>query len=107
MATGTSSPWYLEGSYLSVVRMVYGDGYRQAAGTWATDEKIGLGRARVDVAAQVRLRQFKVGWPVGFRRMQPYGSWEPTDSLDILGEASGSNRSPGRRSPGRLGTLPG
>ena len=67
----------LEGSYVSVVRMVYGDGYRQAAGTWATDAKIGLGRARVDVAAQVRLRQFNVGWPVGFRRMQPYGPWEP------------------------------
>ncbi len=67
----------IEGSYLSVVRMVYGDGYRQAAGTWADDAKIGLGRARVDVATQVRLRQFKVGWPVGFRQMQPYGPWEP------------------------------
>jgi hypothetical protein len=66
-----------EGSYISVVRMVYGDGYRQTAGTWATDAKIGLGRARVDVAAQVRLRQFTVGWPVGFRQMQPWGPWEP------------------------------
>ena len=66
-----------EGSYISVVRMVYGDGYRVTAGTWATDAKIGLGRARVDVAAQVRLRQFDVGWPVGFRRMQPFGPWEP------------------------------
>jgi len=61
-----------EGSYISVVRMVYGDGYRQAAGTWATDAKIGLGRARVDVAAQVRLRQFSTGWPVGYRQM----TWE-------------------------------
>jgi hypothetical protein len=67
----------LEGSYVSVVRMVYGDGYKVTANTWADDAKIGLGRARVDVAAQVRLRQFEVGWPVGFRRMQPYGSWEP------------------------------
>jgi hypothetical protein len=67
----------LEGSYVSVVRMVYGDGYKVAAGTWAEDAKIGLGRARVDVAAQVRLRQFQVGWPVGFRQMQPYGPWEP------------------------------
>jgi hypothetical protein len=67
----------LEGSYVSVVRMVYGDGYKVAAGTWGEDQKIGLGRARVDVAAQVRMRQFKVGWPVGFRRMQPYGPWEP------------------------------
>jgi hypothetical protein len=66
-----------EGSYISVVRMVYGDGYKVAAGTWATDAKIGLGRARVDVAAQVRLRQFQVGWPVGFRQMQPYGPWAP------------------------------
>jgi hypothetical protein len=67
----------LEGSYVSVVRMVYGDGYKVTAGTWAEDAKIGLGRARVDVAAQVKLRQFEVGWPVGFRRMQPYGPWEP------------------------------
>jgi hypothetical protein len=58
-----------EASYISVVRMVYGDGYRQTAGTWATDVKIGLGRARVDVAAQVRLRQFNTGWPVGYRLM--------------------------------------
>jgi len=58
-----------EGSYISVVRMVYGDGYRQTAGTWATDVKIGLGRARVDVASQVRLRQFNSGWPVGYRLM--------------------------------------
>ncbi len=58
-----------EGSYISVVRMVYGDGYRQAAATWATDVKIGLGSARVDVAAQVRLRQFNTGWPVGYRAM--------------------------------------
>jgi len=67
----------LEGSYLSVMRMVYGDGYKVAVGTWVEDAKIGLGRARVDVASQVRMRQFKVGWPVGFRRMQPFGPWEP------------------------------
>ena len=66
-----------EGSYISVVRMVYGDGCKVTAGLWATDQKIGLGRARVDVAAQVRLRQFEVGWPVGFRQMQPWGPWEP------------------------------
>jgi hypothetical protein len=66
-----------EGSYISVVRMVHGDGYKVTAGLWATDAKIGLGRARVDVAAQVRLRQFEVGYPVGFRQMQPYGSWAP------------------------------
>jgi hypothetical protein len=61
-----------DNSYISVVRMVYGDGYKVTAGTWATDAKIGLGRARVDVAAQVRLRQFTTGWPVGYSRM----SWE-------------------------------
>jgi len=66
-----------EGSYISVVRMVYGDGYKVNVGEWATDQKIGLGRARVDVASQVRMRQFDVGWPVGFRRMQPYGPWTP------------------------------
>jgi hypothetical protein len=67
----------LEGSYVSVVRVVYGDGYRVTAGTWGENAKIGLGRARVDVASQVRMRRFKVGWPVGFRRMQPFGPWEP------------------------------
>jgi hypothetical protein len=66
-----------EGSYISVVRMVHGDGYKVTAGLWATDAKIGLGRARVDVVAQVRLRQFEVGYPVGFRQMQPYGPWAP------------------------------
>jgi hypothetical protein len=59
----------LEGSYLSVVRMVYGDGYKVAAGSWADDVKIGLGRASVDVAAQVRLRKFETGFPVGYSRM--------------------------------------
>jgi hypothetical protein len=96
----------LEGSYLSVVRIVYGDGYKVTAGTWATDVKIGLGRARVDVAAQVRLRQFKVGW----RRLSQDAalrSLGATDSLNLLGEASGSGRSLSRRNPGRLGSLPG
>ena len=59
----------LEGTYVSVVRMVYGDGYKVTAGTWATDEKIGLGRASVDVAAQVRLRRFQTGFPVGYSRL--------------------------------------
>jgi hypothetical protein len=67
----------LEGTTLSVARMVYGDGYKVTADTWATDDKIPLGNAKVDVAAQVRLRQFKVGWPIGFRQMQPYGPWKP------------------------------
>jgi len=52
----------LEGSYLSVVRMIYGDGDQVAAGTWGTDQKISLGRARVDVAAQIALRRFTTGW---------------------------------------------
>ena len=73
-----------EGSYISVVRMVYGDGYKVTAGLWATDAKISLGRARVDVAAQVRLRQFQVGWPVGFRQMQPFGPWEPRTASTYL-----------------------
>lgn len=70
----------LEGSYLSVVRMVYGDGYKVTAGDWAEDQKIGLGRARVDVQSQVRQRQFEVGFPVGFRRLQPFGPWQPRSS---------------------------
>ena len=59
----------LEGSYVSVVRMVHGDGYKVAAGEWATDQKIGLGRARVDVASQIKLRQFHTSYPVGYSRM--------------------------------------
>lgn len=49
-----------EGNYLTVQRMVYGDGYKQTAGTWATDAKIGLGRARLDVRSQIQLRQFEL-----------------------------------------------
>jgi len=52
----------LDGSYLSVVRMIYGDGDQVAAGTWGTDQKISLARARVDVAAQIALRRFTTGW---------------------------------------------
>jgi len=48
-----------EGSYLTVQRMVYGDGYRQTAGAWATDVKIGLGRARLDLRGQIATRQFE------------------------------------------------
>jgi len=66
----------LEGSYLSVVRMVYGDGYRVTAGTWATDVKIGLGRARVDVAAQMALRQFESQWRGGGRARHTATYWE-------------------------------
>jgi len=58
----------LEGSYLSAVRMIYGDGDQVAAGTWGTDQKISLGRARVDIAAQLALRRFQT---------QPrYARWE-------------------------------
>jgi len=49
----------LEGNYLVAYRMVYGDGYRQTAGTWATDQKIALGRAYIDTAAMLAMRQFQ------------------------------------------------
>ncbi len=48
-----------EGSYLTVQRMVYGDGYRQTAGTWASDVKIGLGGARLGLRGQIATRQFE------------------------------------------------
>lgn len=48
-----------EGNTLTVQRMLYGQGYRQASGTWATDVKIGLGRARLDIRSQLQTRAFK------------------------------------------------
>jgi len=57
----------LEGNYLSVVRMIYGDGDQVAAGTWGTDQKISLARARVDFSTQLTLRQFKTGWSYASR----------------------------------------
>jgi hypothetical protein len=49
----------LEGNYLVAVRMVYGDGYRQTAGTWATDSKLSLGRAHVDMDSMLAMRLFQ------------------------------------------------
>jgi hypothetical protein len=66
----------IEGSYVSVVRMVYGDGYKVAAGTWATDQKIGLGRATVDVQAQMALRRFESQWRYGAEARRTPTYWE-------------------------------
>ena len=52
----------LEGSNLIAYRMVYGCGYRVAAGTWADDVKIGLARAHVEVDYMLALRQFGSQW---------------------------------------------
>ena len=86
----------LEGNYLSVVRMIYGDGDQVAVGTWGTDQKISLARARVDFATQLTLRQFKTGWSYASRgtkaRIPTY--WErhqaviealAGESLDVSG----------------------
>jgi hypothetical protein len=68
----------LEGSYLSVVRMVYGDGYRQTADTWADDVKIGLGRAWIDIDSQMALRKFQ---------SQPrFAHWVTEEGRDIFRE---------------------
>ena len=83
----------LEGNYLSVVRMIYGDGDQVAAGTWGTDQKISLARARVDFATQLTLRQFKTGWSYASRgtkaRIPTY--WERHQAViqALAGEASG------------------
>jgi hypothetical protein len=78
-----------EGSYLTVQRMVYGDGYRQTAGAWATDVKIGLGRARLDIRGQVQQRTFdrQQRGSAEARRMPTY--WEVNQAvLEVLvGEA--------------------
>ena len=86
----------LEGNYLSVVRMIYGDGDQVAVGQWGTDQKISLARARVDFAHQLSIRQFKTGWSWtsrgGARRIPTY--WErhqaviealAGESLDVSG----------------------
>ncbi len=77
-----------EGSYLSVVRMVYGDGYRQTAGTWATDQKIGLGRARLDIDAQMALRQFGSQWRFGGASRHTPTYWEKQQAVlqELAGE---------------------
>ncbi len=48
----------VEGSYLTVQRMVYGQGYRVTSGVWATDAKVGLARARLDIRGQIAQRRF-------------------------------------------------
>ena len=86
----------LEGNYLSVVRMIYGDGDQVAVGTWGTDQKISLARARVDFSTQLTIRQFKTGWSYASRgtkaRIPTY--WErhqaviealAGESLDVSG----------------------
>ena len=61
----------LEGSYLVWSAWFTETATRWPPALWATDVKIGLGRASVDVAAQVRLRQFQTGWPVGYQPNVP------------------------------------
>lgn len=79
----------LEGSHVSVVRMVHGDGYRVTAGQWATDVKIGLGRARVDIASQVALRQFETQWRYGALARKTPTWWEQQQAVmeALAGEA--------------------
>ena len=83
----------LEGNYLSVVRMIYGDGDQVAVGTWGTDQKISLARARIDFATQLTLRQFKTGWsyatPGTKARVTTY--WERHQAVieALAGEAAG------------------
>jgi len=73
----------IDGNYLSVVRMIYGDGDQVSAGTWGTDQKIGLGRARLDIAAQIAMRRFETGWSWttrGRARYQPT-YWEKRQAV--------------------------
>lgn len=71
----------LEGSYVSVVRMVHGDGFKVAAGSWTTDAKIGLGRARVDIASQMALRRFESQWRWGALARKTPTWWEKQQAV--------------------------
>ena len=86
----------LEGAYLSVVRMVYGDGDQVAADSWGTDQKISLGRAHVSFAHQLAIRRFETGWswttrgrprywPTYWERHQSVLEALAGDNLDVSG----------------------
>ena len=71
----------IEGSYLSIVRMVYGDGYKVTAGTWGTDQKIGLGRARLDIKAQMATRRFQAQYMYGGAARHAPTYWEKRQAV--------------------------
>lgn len=81
----------LDGSYLSIVKMIYGDGDKVAAGTWGTDEKIGLGRARIDVESQMILRQFHSQFRYGGLARATPTWWEKHQAVleTLAGDDSG------------------
>jgi len=81
----------LDGSYLSIVKMIYGDGAKVAAGTWGTDEKIGLGRARIDVESQMILRQFHSQFRYGGLARATPTWWEKHQAVleTLAGDDSG------------------
>lgn len=78
----------IEGNYLVAVRMVYGDGYNVPAGTWATDQKIGLGRARLDIPSQMALRKFGSQWYGGGEARHTPTYWEKHQAVlqELAGE---------------------
>jgi len=81
----------LDGNYLSIVKMIYGDGGKVAAGTWGTDEKIGLGRARVDVQAEMLLRKFQTQYWGGAAARHTPTYWEKHQAVleTLAGDDSG------------------
>ncbi len=70
-----------EGSVLTVQRMVYGQGYRQTADTWATDTRAGLGRARLDVRAQIQQRNFESQYKGGAEARRAPTYWEVNQAV--------------------------
>ncbi len=81
----------LDGNYLSIVKMIYGDGDKVAAGTWGTDEKIGLGRARIDVQAEMLLRKFQTQYWGGAAARHTPTYWEKHQAVleTLAGDDSG------------------
>lgn len=56
---------HIEGNYLVLSRMVYGDGADVTNDTWADDIKMDLARARLDFSAQMQLRRFESQYMFG------------------------------------------
>lgn len=64
------------GPVLTVQRLVYGQGYRVTAGTWATDATVPLGRARLDVRSQIQQRSFQSQYRGGGEARRTATYWD-------------------------------
>lgn len=66
----------IEGNYLVLNRMVYGDGDRVTSEVWTDDIKMDLARARLDFSAQMQLRRFESQYMFGGQSRRTPTWWE-------------------------------